>query len=245
MKKRTKRVYFHAAIFMLVGTLVGCAGNKDEKSIEETTSEMNINSSVKEATGKTDGSPSTKEAASKAGESSSNSESKQSDKADKDDVSSEKAVDENSDSISSGNSNSKVSQKEDQKILSDYTSKQIEYARIWLQLGPNQEIEELNVRHISAGELVNIYDDTSASYPKDVVTLEGSRSVDGSVTYSSNGNGTIDVYDVPSHWPSSAQVDKGFMKNYTEDIIRNTKLVHVDPGEDKKIIELINVMKIH
>ncbi|WEA42128.1 hypothetical protein [Priestia aryabhattai] len=245
MKKRTKRVYFHAAIFMLVGTLVGCAGNKNEKSIEETTSEMNINSSVKEATGKTDGSPSKKEAASKTDESSSSSESKQSDKADKDDVSSEKAVDENSDSISSGNSNSKVSQKEDQKILSDYTSKQIEYARIWLQLGPNQEIEELNVHHISAGELVNIYDDTSASYPKDVVTLEGSRSVDGSVTYSSNGNGTINVYNVPSHWPSSAQVDKGSMKNYTEDIIRNTKLVHVDPGEDKKIIELINIMKIH
>ena len=233
-EKRTERVYFHAAIFMLVGTLVGCAGNKDEKSIEETTSEMNINSSVKEATGKTDGSPSTKEAASKTDESSSSSESKQSDKADKNDASSDKAVDENSDSISSGNSNSKVSQKEDPKILFDYTSKQIEYARIWLQLGPNQEIDELNVRYISAGELVNIYDDTSASYPKDVVTLEGSRSVDGSVTYSSNGNGTINVYDVPSHWPSSAQVDKGFMKNYTEDIIQNTKLVHVDPGEDKK-----------
>ncbi|WP_328155676.1 hypothetical protein, partial [Priestia aryabhattai] len=222
-----------------------CAGNKDEKSIEETTSEMNINSSVKEATGKTDGSPSTKEAASKTDESSSSSESKQSDKADKNDASSDKAVDENSDSISSGNSNSKVSQKEDPKILFDYTSKQIEYARIWLQLGPNQEIDELNVRYISAGELVNIYDDTSASYPKDVVTLEGSRSVDGSVTYSSNGNGTINVYDVPSHWPSSAQVDKGFMKNYTEDIIQNTKLVHVDPGEDKKIIELINIMKVH
>ena len=245
MKKRTERVYFHAAIFMLVGTLVGCAGNKDEKSIEETTSEMNINSSVKEATGKTDGSPSTKEAASKTDESSSSSESKQSDKADKNDASSEKAVDENSDSISSGNSNSKVSKKEDKKTLSNYSSKQIEYARIWLQLGPNQEIDELNVRHISAGELVNIYDDTSASYPKDVVTLEGSRSVDGSVTYSSNGNGTINVYNVPSHWPSSAQVDKGFMKNYTEDIIQNAKLVHVDPGEDKKIIKLINILNVY
>ncbi|MQR87642.1 hypothetical protein GFV16_17215 [Bacillus megaterium] len=237
MKKRTKRVYFRAAIFMLVGTLVGCAGNKDEKSIEEATSEANRNSSIEEATGKTDGGSAIKEATSKTDESSSSTELKQSDTADKGDISSEKSVDENS--------NSKVSKKEDKKTLSDYSSKQIEYARIWLQLGPNQEIDELNVRHISAGEPVNIYDDTSASYPKDVVTLEGSRSVDGSVTYSSNGNGTINVYNVPSHWSSSAQVDKDFMKNYTEDIIQNAKLVHVDPGEDKKIIELINILNVH
>ncbi|AUO09771.1 hypothetical protein [Priestia megaterium] len=250
MKKRTKRVYFRAAIFMLVGTLVGCAGNKDEKSIEEATSEANRNSSIEEATGKTDGgsaikeatsktdeSLSRKEATSKTDKSSSSTELKQSDTADKGDISSEKSVDENS--------NSKVSKKEDKKTLSDYSSKQIEYARIWLQLGPNQEIDELNVRHISAGEPVNIYDDTSANYPKDVVTLEGSRSVDGSVTYSSNGNGTINVYNVPSHWSSSAQVDKDFMKNYTEDIIQNAKLVHVDPGEDKKIIELINILNVH
>ncbi|WP_017185922.1 hypothetical protein [Alkalibacillus haloalkaliphilus] len=37
-------------------------------------------------------------------------------------------------------------------ILSEYSSEEIEYARVWLQHGENQEIGELNVIHIRAGE---------------------------------------------------------------------------------------------
>ncbi len=48
--------------------------------------------------------------------------------------------------------------KED-NVLAAYSSEKIEYARVWLQLGPNQEIDELNVRHISAGEPINPNDD--------------------------------------------------------------------------------------
>ncbi|KNH20259.1 MAG: hypothetical protein WBA30_03045 [Priestia megaterium] len=236
MKKLTKSLYFNVALFMLAGiVLAGCAGNRDEESTAVSSKNSSSLKSTEEATSKPDGSSPTSEPK----------QSDKADKADKADGSSDKAVDYNSGSTSSENSNSNVISRKDKETLSDYSSNQIEYARIWLQLGPNQEIDELNVRHISAGEPVNIYDNTSANYPKDVVTLEGSRSVDGSVTYSSNGNGTINVYNVPSHWSSSAQVDKNFMKNYTEDIIRNAKLVHVDPGEDKKIIELINILKVH
>src|SRR5699024_4173162 len=116
---------------------------------------------------------------------------------------------------------------------------------VWLQLGPNPEIDELNVRHISAGEPVNLYDETSANYPEDVIVLEGSRSVDGSITYSGNGDGTINVYDVPSHWSSPAQVEENFMKEYTEEIINNTKLVPIDPGDDEKVIYFIEMIHIH
>lgn len=53
------------------------------------------------------------------------------------------------------------------------------------------------VRHIPAGEPINHNDDTSANYSEDVIQLSGSRLVDGSVTYSGNGDGTINVYNVP------------------------------------------------
>ena len=101
---------------------------------------------------------------------------------------------------------------EPDNISADYSPLQIEYARVWLQLGENQQIDELNVRRIPAGTLVNPDDHTSARYPKDVTQLAGSRLVDGSVTYSSNGDGTIQVYNVPLRWESREDTDQGVMK---------------------------------
>lgn len=129
----------------------------------------------------------------------------------------------------------------DGEVLSKYTSKQIEYARVWLQLGPNQEIDELNVRHIPAGEKLNPDDDTSASYPEDVIQLAGSRLVDGSVTYSGNGDGTINVYNVPLRWDGKYPAGR----NFYNDIIQSTKLVHIDAGDDQKVIRLIKLLNVH
>lgn len=128
--------------------------------------------------------------------------------------------------------------------LSSYASDQVEYARIWKQLGPNQVIDELNVHFIAAGELVNPNDDTSASYPEDVIQLSGSRLVDGSITYSSNGDGTINVYHVPLRWESPAEAEGNYMKEYTEKLIENTDLVYVDPDNDDDIINLIKKLHI-
>lgn len=125
--------------------------------------------------------------------------------------------------------------------LSKYSSNQIEYARVWLQLAPNQEIDELNVRHIPAGEKLNPDDETSASYPEDIIQLAGSRLVDGSVTYSGNGDGTINVYNIPLRWDGQYPAGKDFY----EKIIQKTKLVHIDTGDDQKVIRLIKLLNIH
>lgn len=55
------------------------------------------------------------------------------------------------------NNNSSNNQPEEKKgsILSAYSSKEIEYARVWLQLIKKGDIEELRVQHIAAGEPVN------------------------------------------------------------------------------------------
>ncbi|WP_442858825.1 hypothetical protein [Bacillus sp. SB49] len=124
--------------------------------------------------------------------------------------------------------------------LSKYSDEQIEYARVWLQLGPNQDIDELNVRIIPAGEKLNPDDETSAVYPEDVIQLAGSRLVDGSVTYSGNGDGTINVYNVPLRWDGKYPAGKDF---YNE-IIESTKLVPVETAEDEEVIRLIQLQKI-
>ena len=147
------------------------------------------------------------------------------------------------------NSNVNVGEKEDTKTLSHYSSKQIEYARVWLQLGPNQDIDELNVRHIPAGTLLNPDDDINVSYPVDVIQLRGSRIVDGIVTYSVNGDDTINVYNVPYRWyggfPPLDDIDKDKVREDMEDIIRNKKLVYVDPGDAEEIMKLIKLLNVY
>ena len=131
---------------------------------------------------------------------------------------------------------------EEEHPLSKYSSEEIEYARVWLQLGViKEDVDELKVRHISAGTPLNPDDETSASFPKDVIQLAGSRLVDGSVTYNGNGDGTINVYNVPLRWDGEYPAGEEFYN----DIIENTESVYVDPNDDEKIITIIEKMKIH
>lgn len=133
------------------------------------------------------------------------------------------------------NSDPNEDEKENEETLSQYSHEQIEYARIWLQLGPNQELDEFYVQHIPAGEPLNPNDETSASYPEDVIRLSGTRLVDGSVTYSGNGDGTINLYNVPLRWDGVYPAGEEFYI----DMIENAELVKIEPGDDQEIIAFI------
>ncbi|WP_413286958.1 hypothetical protein [Bacillus mojavensis] len=230
MKKLRNIFYCNAVLMLLVLLLVGCMGGKEEKSnndsslhSEENNNETDDSNQIsKDESETTTGSEKsvTNENASK-----------------------ESSTDESQETSSEEVRNEEKSQKDN--VLAEYPSEKIEYARVWLQLGANQELDELNVRHISAGEPINPNDDTSASYPEDVIQLAGSRLVDGSVTYSGNGDGTIKVYNVPLRWDSSDDVSNGVMWEVTENIIKNTKTVYVDTGDSEKIKRLIDIMAIH
>lgn len=215
---------------LLVLLLVGCMGGKEEKSNNDSSlhSEENNN--------ETDDSNQISK-----GESETTTGSEKS--VTNENASKESSTDESQETSSEEVRNEEKSQKDN--VLAEYPSEKIEYARVWLQLGANQELDELNVRHISAGEPINPNDDTSASYPEDVIQLAGSRLVDGSVTYSGNGDGTIKVYNVPLRWDSSDDVSNGVMREVTENIIKNTKTVYVDTGDSEKIKRLIDIMAIH
>lgn len=136
---------------------------------------------------------------------------------------------------------SKIDDKNNQKNkLAHYSDEQIEYARVWLQLGPNENIEKLNVNHIKAGEVINNSDETSAKYPEDVIQLSGTRLVDGAITYSGNGDGTINVYNVPLRWDGKYPAGEQFYI----DIIENTKLVNVNRGDDDEVVKFIKLLNL-
>lgn len=142
--------------------------------------------------------------------------------------------------VASENEESEESNTTEENALSAYSSAEIEYARVWLALGPNQEIDQLNVVHIPAGEPINPDDETSLSYPEDVIQLSGSRLVDGSVVYSGNGDGTVNVYRVPLRWDGEYPAGEEFY----QDIIDNTELEYIDPGNDVEVLELIDLLNI-
>ena len=127
-------------------------------------------------------------------------------------------------------------------ILSKYSAEEIEYARVWLQLGVTQEIDELYVEHFSAGEPLNPNDETSIDYPEDVIHLSGSRLVEGSITYSGNGDGTIKLYrKIPHRWDGKNPAGEHAYKR----IIEATEQIPIDTGDAKKVEALIKKLNIH
>ena len=147
------------------------------------------------------------------------------------------------DDNSNESSDSNTSDKEF-NTLDPYSNEQIEYARVWLQLGANQDIDELNVRHIPAGEPINPNIDNSATYPEGVIQLSGSRLIDGSITYKGNGDGTINIYNAPMRWEAPPpDVDEKILQEDTEEILDNTKKVYIEPASGEDIIKLIKLQK--
>ena len=61
------------------------------------------------------------------------------------------------------------------------------------------------------------YEEDSAVFHEDVIQLTGEFTADGKVVYNSNGDGTINIYDIPSHWPAEYELEGG-VKAYTTKI---------------------------
>ncbi|WHZ31081.1 hypothetical protein QNK01_06075 [Desemzia incerta] len=147
------------------------------------------------------------------------------------------------DSASSSHSTDEVESSlpsETYTTLNDYSNEEIEYARIWLQLGANQELDQLYAKKIPAGTPLNPDDETSAVYPEEVIQLTGTRLVDGSITYSSNRDGTINLYTVPLRWDGVYPAGEEFYR----DLLDQTKQVSIEPNVEEDIIELIQLLTI-
>ncbi|MCP2035471.1 hypothetical protein L1279_002482 [Planomicrobium sp. HSC-17F08] len=217
--KGVTKIFWMGAVLLL---MAGC-GNANEESASDATEESPATETTEKDTTETE-------------DNTSKDEGEEADMEKENEVTSEETVSTETDSVSADAGNE---QDVDEDALSEYSSEQIEYARVWLQLGPNQDIDGLYVERIPADTPLNPDDETSGVYPEDVIQLAGSRLVDGSVTYSGNGDGTINVYNVPLRWDGEYPAGEEF---YTE-IIDNTELVPIDVGEDEEVIRLIELLK--
>ncbi|WP_239751557.1 hypothetical protein [Mammaliicoccus sp. H-M34] len=107
------------------------------------------------------------------------------------------------------------------------------YAKVWLTALPSYrdsgdsemdaELEHQNIE----GDLLNPYnEENTVKYPKGVQRLAGTPTAAGQVVYKNNGDGTISIYDVPSHFHDERWLeDDDYSQRKSEDIINNPKVV--------------------
>ncbi|QKY71385.1 hypothetical protein [Lentibacillus sp. CBA3610] len=231
MRKFKVLLYF-TALFLIALIFTGCQDSESEEADTEQDGPV-VNSETDENSSDTE-----------EDESESTADTGDSEKSDSNNNSSNKLENDES-NISS--SETEDGSKDDDVDLSKYSSEEIEYARIWHQLGPNPEIDKLYVIKKPAGTpLRPNHEDVSATYPEDVIMLKGTRIVDGAVTYSGNGDGTINRYKVPVRWNEGldGETDKEAIKNDTERIVEDTEKVEITAFANEEIINYIEKIEM-
>ncbi|WP_436855607.1 hypothetical protein [Staphylococcus caeli] len=153
----------------------------------------------------------------------------------------------NQENTNASNQKTEQSENKEKSILDDFSTNEIEYARVWNQLGPLKNnmdgMNTLNVKQIPKGSKVNPQASDSAVYKEDVVKLEAPMRAGGSVTYSSNGDGTVNVYkNVPYDW-RDANADADMKSATTKAIEKNVETVTISPGDDQTIADLAKKVK--
>lgn len=150
---------------------------------------------------------------------------------------------------SNSNNESQQTTDKNKSYLDNFNSEEIEYARVWYQLISTRNdlkgIKNVYVTKIPKGSKVNPQAENSAVYKTDVVNLEAPMKAGGSITYSSNGHGTINVYNnVPYKWESPQNSDYSQMDKITEKAIEdNVEKIYIKPNDNKQVAKLANKIK--
>lgn len=130
-------------------------------------------------------------------------------------------------------------------LLSKYSDEQIEYARVWLATIGNMNIQKLVATRLPAGSPIDIYDEGSVGYPTNVVFLDAETTAQGMVVYSSNHNGTINIYDVPSHWQLNPNKrDPESIRQLTQSIVDTAHVKAIPTGDPQMVAKLISILTI-
>lgn len=230
-----KKIILPILIVSLSVILVSCNNNDSEHHNDNNSSDTNTSENKdNEASNEIDEKTNTSDSAD-------NSESSNKQNKEKND---NKKQEKNNDSNKKQQSTDK-----NKSYLNNFNSKEIEYARVWYQLISTRNdlkgIKNVYVTEIPKGSKVNPQAQNSAIYKEKVVKLEAPMRAGGSVTYSSNGDGTINVYNnIPYKWENSQNSDYSQMNKITKKAIEeNIETVYIKPYDNKTVAKLASKIR--
>lgn len=119
------------------------------------------------------------------------------------------------------------------------------YAKVWLtglsdyrngkEPFDNMELQHSNI----SGEAINpLLPEHSAKYPDGTQILHGTPSAAGHVIYKNNGDGTITMYEVPSHFQDLRWSEADYSEKETNNIINNAKTVKLYDASESEIAQV-------
>lgn len=230
-----KKIILPILIVSLSVILVSCNNNDSEHHNDNNSSDTNTSENKdNEASNEIDEKTNTSDSAD-------NSESSNKQNKEKND---NKKQEKNNDSNKKQQSTDK-----NKSYLNNFNSKEIEYARVWYQLISTRNdlkgIKNVYVTEMPKGSKVNPQAKNSAIYKEKVVKLEAPMRAGGSVTYSSNGDGTINVYNnIPYKWENSQNSDYSQMNKITKKAIEeNIETVYIKPYDNKTVAKLASKIR--
>lgn len=230
-----KKIILPILIVSLSVILVSCNNNDSEHHNDNNSSDTNTSENKdNEASNEIDEKTNTSDSAD-------NSESSNKQNKEKND---NKKQEKNNDSNKKQQSTDK-----NKSYLNNFNSKEIEYARVWYQLISTRNdlkgIKNVYVTEIPKGSKVNPQAKNSAIYKEKVVKLEAPMRAGGSVTYSSNGDGTINVYNnIPYKWENSQNSDYSQMNKIKKKAIEeNIETVYIKPYDNKTVAKLASKIR--
>ncbi|GEP85722.1 lipoprotein [Staphylococcus piscifermentans] len=117
-------------------------------------------------------------------------------------------------------------------------------AKVWAAALPayrdtgRGQFDDMKITHYDvSGNVLNPYNaDNSIKFPEGTQMLSGSPTAAGLVTYSNNGDGTINVYNVPSHFHDPRWLESNsFSQSESERIMNNPKVVKLYDGNQSAL----------
>ena len=127
--------------------------------------------------------------------------------------------------------------------LDNFSFEEIEYASVWLDYVNEPNPPQLSVSFKEKGDPINIYmGDDPIVYPEDVTILSGESIHDGSITYGSDGDGTIRVYDIPDRWHQQSDEE---MREAAEEVLKTIKYKEVPAGNDDDVLNILSNMIVY
>lgn len=150
-------------------------------------------------------------------------------------------------SDSKDNSNSNDDSSNSDSSENEDTNSPQYLAKVWAAALPayrdtgRGQFDDITITHYDvSGNVLNPYNaNNTVKFPEGTQTLSGSPTAAGSVTYSNNGDGTINVYSVPTHFHNHEWLeDPEFSQSESERIMDNPKVVKLYDDNQSALDEI-------